>query len=118
MQKGMAWVSMGAETEIHECDGAWRKGGGGIVEGAISRGARDADFLQGLAAGSGVADVDEQFGSRSGREAARTNRLWWNGACGEELGVLLCDCTIAARAGGGRNAAGASRQAGGNFSDA
>src|SRR5216684_8699224 len=111
MQKGMAWVSMGAETEIHECDGAWRKGGGGIVEGAVSRGAGDADFLQGMAAGSGVADVDEQSGSRSCREAGRTDRLWRNGACGEKLGVLPRHRAVAAGVSVGRDAAGAIGQA-------
>ena len=45
MQKGVAWVSMGAESEIHGRDGIGRKGGGRIVEGPVSRGARDVDFL-------------------------------------------------------------------------
>src|SRR5260370_34142734 len=98
MQKGVAWVSMSGGERIHERDGTGREGGGRIVEGAISRGAGDADFLQGLAAGSGFADVDEQFGSRGGREAGRTDCLRRDRARGEELGVLLCDCTSAARA--------------------
>src|SRR5258707_6209273 len=78
MQKGVAWVSMSGGERIHEFDGTGREGGGRIVEGAISRGAWDAGFLQGMAAGSGFAYVDEQFGSRGCREAGRADRLWRN----------------------------------------
>jgi hypothetical protein len=34
-------------------------GGYGVVEGAVSGGAGDGDFVQGVAAGGGAADVDE-----------------------------------------------------------
>jgi hypothetical protein len=54
---------MAAEREIHEFDTIEERTGsdygGGIVEGAVSRAARDADFVQGLAAGSGAADAAE-----------------------------------------------------------
>src|ERR1700682_3040025 len=116
MQKRVACVSMGAESEIHGRDGAGRKGGGGIIEGAVSRGARDADFLSWLETGSGAAGVDEQSGPGSGREATGADCLRRDGAGGEELGMLPRHRKVAARAGGGRDAAGAIRQAGGNFS--
>src|ERR1700731_3540762 len=106
MQMGVAWVSIAAERKIHGSNGAGRKGGGGIVEGAVSRGAGDSDFLQRVAAGSGFANVDEQFGSGGGGEA------------GAEWGMLSRHRAVAAGAGRGRDAAGAIGQAGGNFSDA
>src|SRR5258708_36540586 len=106
------------ESEIHGRDGAGRKGGGGIAEGTVSRSAGDGDFLEGLEAGRGAADVDEQFGSRGGGEAAGADCLWRDRGGGAELGVFSRHRAVAARAGWGRNAAGAIRQAGGNFTHA
>src|SRR4029077_7168146 len=111
MQKGVAWVSMGAESEIHGRYGIGRKGGGRIVEGAVSRGAGDTDFLQRVAAGSGAADVDEQSGPGSGGEAAGADCLRRDGARGAELGMLPRHREVAARVGRGRDAAGAIGQA-------
>src|SRR6202022_1828191 len=107
-----------AESEIHGRDGIGRKGGGEIVEGAVSCSAGDGDFLQGLAAGSGAADVDEQSGPGSGREAAGADCLRRNGTGGEKLGMLSRYRAVAARAGGRRTPPGAIREAGGNFSHA
>ena len=57
MQKGMAWVSMGAESKNRECDHIGRRGG--IVQRAVSGGSGDGDFLQGVAARGGAANVAE-----------------------------------------------------------
>src|ERR1700757_2566534 len=70
--RALVWALRG---KICECDGIWGKGGVGIVEGTVSRGAGNGDFLQGVAAGSGAADVDEQSGPGSGREAAGADCL-------------------------------------------
>src|SRR5579859_894452 len=118
VQMRVAWVSMGAERKFHGSDGAEREGGGGRVEGAVSRGAGYGDFLQGVAAGSGVADVDEQPGSGGSGKTGRIDCVWPDGEGGEELGVLSRHCEVAAGVGGGRDSAGAIGQAGGNFSDA
>src|SRR5436305_1049712 len=76
---------------------------GWVESGAVSGGAGDGDFLQGLAAGSGAANVDEQFGSGSGGEAGRTGGVWGNGKSGAQLGMFSRDCEIAARIGERRN---------------
>src|SRR5579871_1782375 len=57
-------VELGIEVRcfaerINERDCIWG-GGDGLVEGAVSGGAGNGDFVQGVAAGSGAADVDEQ----------------------------------------------------------
>src|SRR5579859_1581489 len=118
VQMGVACVSMGAERENHGCYCTWGYGGGGIVEGAYSCGSGEGDFLQGVGAGSGFADVDEQLGSGGGGEAGGTDCLWGDWEGGAELGVLPRDCEVAAGAGCGRDAAGAIGKAGGNLSDA
>src|SRR3979490_1655817 len=97
MQKGMAWVSMGAESKNRECDDIGR--GSGIVQRAVSGGSGDGDFLQGMAAGGGAADVDEQSRSGGGGEASGADCAGWSGAGGPELGMLSCDCAVAAGAG-------------------
>src|SRR5258708_28889876 len=74
MQKGMAWVSMGAESKNRECDDTGR--GSGIVQRAVSGGSGDGDFMQRVAARGGAADVDEQSRSGSGGEAAGADCLW------------------------------------------
>ena len=89
-----------------------------VVEGAVSRGARDGDFLQGVAAGSGAADVDEQSGPGGGGESAGIGGVRRDGQGGAELGVLSRDCAIAEGVGDGRDVAGAVGEAGGGFSDA
>src|SRR2546427_13039715 len=66
--RALVWA---AEREIHGRDSAGDGGGGGIVKGAISRAAGDADFLQGMAAGGGAADAAEQPRSGGGGEAGR-----------------------------------------------
>src|SRR6266404_3704457 len=97
MQKGMTWVSMGAESKNRECDNIGR--GSGIVQRAVSGGSWDGDFLQRVAARGGAADVDEQSGPGGGGEAAGADCLWRDGAGGAELGMLSCDCAVAAGAG-------------------
>src|SRR6266852_1718506 len=109
-KRGWRVLVCATESKIHEGDGTGRSGGGGIVEGAVSRGAGDGDFLQRMAAGSGAADVDEQSGPGSGREATGADCLRRDRARGEELGMLPRHRAVAARAGGGRNAAGAIRE--------
>src|SRR4029077_13139492 len=79
VQTRVVWVSMGAESEIYGCYGFGREGGGGIVEGAVSGSAGEAEFLQRVAAGSGAAHVNEQFGSGGGREAGGLDCLWGHG---------------------------------------
>src|SRR5712672_390513 len=116
MQKGMAWVSMGAESKNRERDHIGRRSG--IVQRAVSGGSGDGDFLQRMAAGGGAADVDEQSRSGSGGEAAGADCLWRDGARGAELGMLSCDCAFAAGTGERRNFAGAIGKAGRGFSDA
>src|SRR6267154_3610098 len=97
MQKGMAWVSMGAESKNRECDDTGR--GSGIVQRAVSGCSGNGDFLQRVAAGGGAADVDEQSRSGSGGEAAGADRLWRDGTGGAELGMLSCDRAVAAGVG-------------------
>src|SRR6266481_6307507 len=113
---------MSGREEIHEFDTVAERvrngGGGGIVEGAISGGARDDDFVQGMAAGSGAADVDEQPRSGSGGEAGRAGGVRGDRQGGAKLGMFSCDCAFAEGAGGRRDAAGAIGEAGGNFSHA
>src|SRR6267143_2667073 len=97
MQKGMAWVSMGAESKNRERDHIGRRGRD--VQRAVSGGSGDGDFLQGVAAGGGAADVDEQSRSGSGGETAGADCLRRDGAGGAELGMLSCDCAFAAGTG-------------------
>ena len=42
-------------------DGTRDRGGGGIVKGAVSRAAGDADFVQGVAGGRGVCGLRVNF---------------------------------------------------------
>src|SRR5579859_2583818 len=101
--------------ESDECDvGHFERGG--AVEGAVSGAARDRDFLQRLAAGSGAADADEQSGSGGCRAAGRFGRLWGNGQGGTELGKFSRDCEVAARACERRNSACAIGETGGGVS--
>ncbi len=55
--RALVWAR---RAKIDECDGARRKNRSRIGNGAVSGGAGHGDFLQGMAAGSGAADVDEQ----------------------------------------------------------
>src|ERR1700688_192614 len=114
----VAWVSIASERKIHGRYSTRRNGGGGIVEGADTGGSGDGDFLQGVDAGSGFADVDEQFGSGGGGEAGGADCLWGDREGGAELGVLPRDCEVVAGIGRGRDAAGAIGKTGGNFPDA
>src|SRR5438874_11563743 len=97
-QRALVWAG---KRESHERDIAWHSGGGGIVERTISRAARDADFLQRLAAGSGAAHAAEQFGSGSGGKAGRVGGLWRDGESSAELGMFSRDCAFAEGAGSG-----------------
>src|SRR5882762_6647989 len=45
--RALVWA---AEREIHECDGTGQSSGDGIEQRAVSGGAGDGDFLQGVAA--------------------------------------------------------------------
>src|SRR6266404_1703292 len=101
MQIEVACVSMGAESKIDERDGARRKSGSWIGNGTVSCGAGYGDFLQGLATGSGTADVDEQPRSGSGRETAGTGCVWRNRARGSKLGVFSRHRAFPARTCGG-----------------
>src|SRR5258708_9876300 len=111
------WFRSAAEREIHECNGAWESGGGGIEQRAVSGGAGDGDFLQGVAAGSGAPDVDEQSGSGGGGEAGGFGGVRWNRKSGAELGMFSRNCEIVAGIGERRNVAGAVGKTGGDFSN-
>src|SRR5260370_9534181 len=103
---------------MREADCARNRGRSGIGEGTISRGAGNADFVQGVAAGGRAADANEQPRSGGGGKAGRVGGVWRDGKSGEELGMFLCDGAVAEGAGGGRDAAGGIGEAGGEFSDA
>src|SRR5271155_604087 len=64
-----------------------------------ARAARLRTFLQGLAAGSGAAHVDEQPGPGSRGEARRFDRLWRARQGGAQLELLSRDCGVAALVG-------------------
>src|SRR6266481_3784278 len=112
------WFRSASEREIQERDCARNSDRSGNGEGTFSRATGDADFLQGVAAGGGAADAAEQPRSGGGGEAGRAGGVRRDGEGGAELGMFSCDCAIAEDAGGGRDAAGAIGEAGGNFPDA
>src|SRR2546425_1935322 len=103
--RGLVWA---AEREIHEFDTVTervRNGGGhGIVQGAGACAAGEADFLQGLAAGSGAAHADEQPRPRSGRKARGIDCLRRDGGRPARLGLVSFPGPLPASARSGWNA--------------
>src|SRR6266481_6950893 len=78
---------------------AENSGRDGAFEGAVSRGARDGNFVQGMAAGSGASNADEQSRSGGRRKAGRSGGIRRHRKSGAQLGMFSCDCEIAARTG-------------------
>src|SRR4029077_682242 len=87
-----------------------------IEQRAVSRGARDGDFLQRLAAGSGASNANEQPRSGGCGEAGRVGGVRRDGESGAKLGMFSRDCEIAARIGERRNTFAAVRKTSRNFS--
>src|SRR5580704_13627017 len=105
--------------EDYERDDFGNDGGdsGRVVEGAISGGAGDGDFVQGVAAGGGAADVDEQPRPGGGGESSGFGGVWRDGEGGAELGVFSRDRSNAEGVGERRDAAGAVGEADCGVSD-